>query len=355
MSAYDDAKRRLDGIAKPLDGLGRFEELICRIAAIQGTADIDISKRIVVMMCADNGVIAEGISQSSWDVTAKVAASMSEGRSSVCLMAERAGADTLPVDVGIKEKSSLTEYEGLTAGPRGHYKLLSRSVAEGTADFMEEPAMTESEFDLAFSRGTELLRELSGNGYRIVCTGEMGIGNTTTSAALAAGLLRLTGSETAGRGAGLDDKGYRRKVEVIDIAINKYGLYELTPKAAACAVGGLDIAALAGMYAEGARLGIPIVIDGMISAAAALLAARLHPGCAECMLPSHIGGEKGMVPLMKELKLTPVIDAGLKLGEGTGAVMLLPMLDMALAVYNGSALFGDIGVGQYVRHGDKDA
>lgn len=350
--AEDEAKRRLDHIAKPLDGLGSFETMLCRIAGIQGSADIDISRRIVVMMCADNGIVDEGISQSSYDVTSKVAASMSEGRSSVCLMAESAGADTLPVNIGIKEEGSLEEYENITPGANGHFKLLSRSIAKGTRNFAKEPAMTAEDFDRAVKAGIRLVKDLSDMGYRIICTGEMGIGNTTTSAALAAAILRLPVEEVTGRGAGLDNEGYKRKVSVIDSAIKKYDLYEADPVDAACIAGGFDIAALTGIFTGGAMYGIPVVIDGVISGTAALLAYKLCPVTRKYMLPSHLGDEKAMKHIMRELGFEPVIHAGMKLGEGTGAVMLLPMLDTALALYTAGSSFDDIKVGQYVRTKD---
>lgn len=353
--AFSEAARRMDGVAKPLDGLGIFEDMICRIAGMQGTADVDVSKRIAVMMCADNGVVEEGVSQSSYDVTAKVAASMSKGRSSVCLMAERAGADTLPVDVGIKDISSLEEYNTLTLGDRGHYRLLNRSAGRGSADFALAPALTEEEFEKCFITGADLAHELSRRGYKIICTGEMGIGNTTTSAALTASLLGLKARDAVGRGAGLDDEGLKIKTGVIESAIQRYDLYHASPVHAACCVGGFDIAALAGLFTGGAECGIPVVADGLISAAAALLAYRMDPDVRDFMLPSHMGGEKAMKHIMKELSLIPPITARMKLGEGTGAVMLLPLLDMALAVYNGSASFDDISVEQYRRPAGEEA
>nr|MCR5774724.1 nicotinate-nucleotide--dimethylbenzimidazole phosphoribosyltransferase [Lachnospiraceae bacterium] len=219
------AKERFDHIAKPIDGLGVFEDLICRIAGIQGRTDVDISKRIVVIMCADNGITEEGISQTSWEVTAKVAGSMSNGRSSVCLMAESAGADTLPVDIGIKQTGDIRSFEDITEGEKGHYRLLNRKVANGTYNFAERPAMTGQQFDEAFFNGVRLAGELSERGYQIICTGEMGIGNTTTAAGITSALLKLPASETAGRGSGLSDEAYERKIRVLDQAIQRYDLY----------------------------------------------------------------------------------------------------------------------------------
>ena len=350
--AESEAQRRLDNIAKPLDGLGGFERAISRLAGIQGSADIDISKRIAVSMCADNGIVEERVSQSSYDVTAKVAALMSEGAASVCLMAESAGIDTLPVDIGIKERDGLLESDEITPGDRGHFRLLSRNIAKGTRNFAKTPAMTEGEFNKAVETGIRLTGGISQLGYKIICTGELGIGNTTTSAALTAAILHLTAEETADRGAGLDNEGYRRKTAVIDAAIKYNGLYDVSPEEAARIAGGLDIAALAGVFIGGAVYGVPVVIDGLISAASALLAYKMCPLSVKYMLASHLGNEKAMKHIMNELGLEPLIHAGMKLGEGTGAVMLIPLLDMALSLYSGGRSFEDIRIGQYVRPED---
>lgn len=347
--AEREAKLRLDHIAKPLDGLGSFETAVCRIAGMQGSDAPDISKRIVVMMCADNGIVEAGVAQSSYDVTAKVAAAMSEGEASVCLMAEKAGIDTLPVDIGIKERDGLSETRELTSDGKGHYRLLSCNIAEGTDNFAEAPAMTEAEFLKAVRTGIELTEKLTQMGYKLICTGELGIGNTTTSAALSAAILHLTAEETAGRGAGLDDEGYKRKLGVIDSALKEHDLYRAAPEEAARIVGGLDIAALAGMFIGGAVYGVPVVIDGVISGTAALLAYKMCPEAVKYMLASHMGDERAMRYIMRELGLDPVIRAGMKLGEGTGAVMLVPLLDMAFSVYSYGKTFDDIKVGQYER------
>lgn len=348
-ATYQEARDRFDGIAKPLDGLGVFEDMICRIAGMQGSADIDISKRIAVIMCSDNGIVDEGVTQSQSDVTAKVAMSMAKGRSSVCLMARGASVDTLPVDIGIKNLGELRSYKDVALGEDGHYRLLDRCIKRGTKDFSKEPAMTAEEFTGAFTAGRELAKDLAAMGYRIICTGEMGIGNTTTAAAITAALLKLPAGEVTGRGAGLSDEGYKKKIKVIEQAIDKYDLYAIPATDVAAKVGGLDIAALAGVYTGGAECGIPVVIDGLISAAAALLASRICPESVFYMLPSHKGGETGISRIMTELKLKPVIDAGMKLGEGTGAVMLMPLLDLTLSVYKGSAVFDDIKVNRYIR------
>lgn len=346
---YDEILAAWDRVAKPLGSLGRFEKITARIGAVLDSAKIDISKRAVIMMCADNGVVAEGISQSGQDVTAAVAEWMGRGESSVCKMAAVCGADTIAVDVGINMDGS----------PEG---VLDRKVMKGTRNFATEPAMTEDECMQAIQTGIDLAEKCKEEGYGILAAGEMGIGNTTTGSAVTAALLGLDADSVTGRGAGLSSSGLERKKKVIEDALARYRSDEediKSPEYAMemlSAVGGLDIAAMAGIFIGGAIHHIPVVIDGFISAAAALAAERIAPGTACCMIASHIGREPGMKLILDELGLEPVIDADLALGEGTGAVMLFPLLDAALSLYSDGLAFEETSVEQYVRFeedGDK--
>ena len=346
-NTYEEILRRWDRIAKPLGSLGRFEEMTARIGAVQGTADVDISKRAVIMMCADNGIVEEGISQSGQEVTRSVAEWMGRGESSVCRLAAACKADTIPVDAGINMEGS----------PQG---VAGRKVMMGTRNFRKEPAMTEDECMQAINAGIDTVCECSMEGYRLLAAGEMGIGNTTTSAALASALLGLDVDEVTGRGAGLSDAGLKRKKEIIREALDRYrpdGADQKSPEYTMemlAAVGGLDIAGMAGVFIGGAIYHIPVVIDGFISSVAALVAERLAPGCCSYMLASHCGREPGMKKVLAELGLEPVIDAGLALGEGTGAVMLFPLLDAALALYRDGLVFDNTEVEQYERFGTKE-
>lgn len=333
---YDAVKRIWDEIGKPLDSLGVFEDMVCRIGAIRGTTDVKVSKRAVIAMCADNGIVAEGVSQSGQEVTAVVAANMARGISSVCKMADLACADVIPVDIGI-------------AVEMNEPGLLNRKVAMGTRNFLKEPAMTEKECAHAIGTGIEMVEACSRDGYELLATGEMGIGNTTTSSAVASALLQCNPQEVAGRGAGLSDQGLRRKYQVIAEAVNKYDLYHAEPFTVLQTVGGLDIAGLAGVFIGGAIYHVPVIIDGVISAVAALLAEKLVPGCCKYMLASHVSREPAAARILNMLGLTPVIHGNLALGEGTGAVMLMPLMDMALSVYQSHTTFADIQVEQYQR------
>ena len=339
---YNRIREGWDSVAKPLDSLGEFEAIIAKIGSINGTVTPDISQRALIIMCADNGIVNEGISQSGQDVTRSVAGWMGKRKSSVCVMTENSGVDIIPVDIGIN-------MEGTPDG------VLDRKIRKGTGNFIKEPAMTMEELDRAIHTGMELVRECGERGYKILATGEMGIGNTTTSAAVCAAVLKLSAEDVTGRGAGLCDEGLVRKVAVIKNGIDKYGLNDINLneegeagiKRIMSTVGGLDIAGLTGVFVGGAVYGIPVIIDGFISAVAALCAQRILPGASQYMICSHIGREPGMRIVLDELGLKPVICADLALGEGTGAIMMFPLLDMALRLYTNGLRFRDTEVEQY--------
>jgi nicotinate-nucleotide--dimethylbenzimidazole phosphoribosyltransferase len=241
----------------------------------------------------------------------------------------------------------------MEGSPKG---VADRKVMQGTRDFLIEPAMTEDECMQAINAGIDTVCECSINGYRLLAAGEMGIGNTTTSSALAAALLGLAVDDVTGKGAGLSSSGLEHKKQIIGEALRRYRPDEEEDRKSPeytmgmlAAVGGLDIAGMAGVFIGGAIYHIPVVIDGFISAVAALVAERLAPGCRCNMLASHSGREPGMKYVLDELGLEPVIDAGLALGEGTGAVMLFPLLDAALTLYSDGLVFEETEVEQYER------
>lgn len=331
-----EIKKNWDRVAKPLDGLGRFEGFLARIGAIQGTAEIDITKKAVIVLCADNGIVAEGVSQSGQEITAAVTENLGKRNTSVCKMAKAVGADIVPVDIGV---NSDRIFPGVT----------DRKVRKGTNDFLFEPAMSEEEARRAVAVGMELVKECKEAGYTLLGTGEMGIGNTTTSAAMAAALLAASPETVVGRGAGLSDAGLQRKTEVIRSALEKYQLKKEEPMRILCSVGGLDIAGLCGVFLGGARYHVPVVADGVISAVAALTAEQLVPGTKEYIIPSHKGKEPASKLLMQALGLEPVIEAELALGEGTGAVMMFSLLDLAMTLYESGATFGDFQIEEYHR------
>ncbi len=319
--------------AKPLKSLGALEDIVTRMAAVKGSARFSISPRELVVMCADNGVVARGVTQTDESVTSLVAADLAEGKSSANLMARVAGCGVAAIDVGVKN-------------PPAAAGLISRRVAAGTADFTLGAAMTRGQALSAVAVGVEAARERARDGCQLLLAGEMGIGNTTTGTAVACVLLGLDPEAVTGRGAGLSGAGLARKVAAIrrGIAVNRPSPLDALDTLAK--VGGFDIAAMAGLFIGGALCRVPVVIDGVISAAAALAAARMCPACREAMIASHMSGEQAARNVLGALGLRPVIDAGLRLGEGTGALCLLPLLDMAMAIYDGPT-FGDIGMEAY--------
>ena len=338
-AAMERAKARWDSIAKPLGSLGALEEAVIRIAGMTGSAEVDISKRAVVVMCADNGVVAQGVTQTGQEVTLAVARSMAAGRSSVCRMARVAGAEVLPVDVG------MLAHEAVPG-------LRDRVVMEGgTRNMTRGPAMDRSAGEAALRAGLETAEELADRGIQLLAAGEMGIGNTTTTAVVAAALLGRSPEETVGRGAGLSDEGLVRKRRAVAAALAVNRPDPADPMDVLCKVGGLDIAAMTGFYLGCAFRKVPVLLDGAISCAAALCAVRLCPQAEKSLLASHRPAEPCGRLLLEALGLEPVLDAGLRLGEGTGAVAAMPLLDMALSVYGEMHTFDGLGIPAYRADG----
>ena len=330
--AMKRAQARWNSIAKPLHSLGKLEDLVIALAGIGRSDRVCIDKKALVVMCADNGVVEEGVTQTGQEVTAIVAENFCDGHTSAAIMCKEAGVDLYPVDVGMAVDTPRVE---------------KRKTMYGTRNMTKGPAMTREEAEAAVAAGIEKAAELKKAGYQILASGEMGIGNTTTSAAVASVLLDLPPNLAAGRGAGLSDEGLIKKIDAIRraIALNKPEPDD--PVDVLAKVGGLDLAALTGLFLGGAAEGLPVVADGFISCTAALAAARMVPLCREYMLPSHISDEPAVIRILQALDMKPALDAGMHLGEGTGAVALFPLLDMALQVYNQMSTFEAINVDAY--------
>lgn len=341
-NAVKQAQKHWNSIAKPLYGLGKMEQLITQIAGIQKTPDIAIDKRAVIVMCADNGIVEEGVTQTGQEVTAVVSCNMADGISSVCKMADYAYAEVIPVNIGIAadclpDGTDVNSYPG----------LLNRRIMAGTKNFLKEPAMSEEQLTQAVYTGMNVVKSCKEQGYQLLATGEMGIGNTTTSTALACILLDLNPQEVTGRGAGLDNTGLKRKTEVIAEAQRLYTKYKKNPLCLLQQIGGLDIAGLVGAFLGGAVYRIPVIVDGVISAVAAMIAVSVFPAARDFIIASHQGKEPAMNALLKALEKEAVLFAELALGEGTGAVMLFPLLDMAMRVYRENTTFEDIQIEAY--------
>ncbi|MCD7744835.1 MAG: nicotinate-nucleotide--dimethylbenzimidazole phosphoribosyltransferase [Lachnospiraceae bacterium] len=330
--AKELCRTRWNSIAKPLHSLGWMEDAIARIAAAQHSADVQTAKKILVPMCADNGVVAEGVTQTGQEVTAIVAENFLDEKSCAAIMCRLAGADIRPIDIGMAVDTPRVE---------------KRKIAYGTKNFAKGPAMTRGEEIRALMVGIDLAKELKEQGYHLIATGEMGIGNTTTSSAVASALLGVPAVEMTGRGAGLSSEGLNKKIRVIQEAIDRWKLYEEEPLAVLACVGGFDIAGIAGLFLGGALYHIPVLIDGFISSVGALLAARLCPAARDYMLATHVSKEPAARRILEALALEPALDAGMCLGEGSGAVAAFPLIDMGAEIYYQMSTFDQIQVEAY--------
>ncbi|MDO4187758.1 MAG: nicotinate-nucleotide--dimethylbenzimidazole phosphoribosyltransferase [Lachnospiraceae bacterium] len=338
---YYQIKRIIDNLPKPVDGLGKFEDLICKIGSMQDTIHPDIKEKALVVMCADNGILEEGVTEVGGYMTGLICKKMADGEASVCYMADIAGVKVMPVDIGING-----DIEGKN--------LIVNKIAKGTKNFVKEPAMTEEQVLEAIKTGMDIVTKLKSEGYGLICTGDMGIGNTTTAVALICAILEGDPEALAGRGAGASDAIHKRKLDAIFEGLHIYGYdgsagfsslsgydspYGMGQDAGRIVemvmnLGGLDIAGLIGIFIGGAINHIPVVVDGILPAAAALAADNIIPGCKSYMLGSHFGKEPATEIVFEELEIDPVINADMAMGEGVGAVMLMPMLDMVMSMYN---------------------
>ncbi len=327
----EEAARRLDQLTKPPGSLGRLEEIAKQLAGVRGEVMPELTRKAVVVMAGDHGVCEEGVSAFPAEVTPQMVLNFLNGGAAVNVLARQAGADVVCVDIGVNAELS-------------HPLLRSRKIRMGTANMAKGPAMTRAEAEAAVMVGVELARELAEEGYRLLATGEMGIGNTTASSALLAVLGATDAAAAAGRGTGIDDERLRHKQAVIRRAIEVNRPEASDPLDALAKVGGLEIAGLAGLILGAAQSRIPVVIDGFISSAAALVAARLAPLSVSYMIASHLSQEQGHERLLAEIGLTPMLRMDMRLGEGTGAVLAFPMIEAAVRIMKEMATFADAGV-----------
>ena len=331
-AAMAAAKQHWDGLGKPLGSLGRLEKALIQIAGIQRTGGVHIDRKALVIMCADNGVVEEGVTQCGQEVTATVAENFLDEKSCVAIMCRRAGTKICPVDIGMVVDTPRVE---------------KRKIAYGTKNMAKEPAMTREQAVAAIEVGIAKAEELHAQGYEMLATGEMGIGNTTTSSAMTAVYLGLDVETVTGRGAGLSSHGLQRKIHAIKQAIAVNQPDPEDPLDVLAKVGGLDIAGMCGLFLGGAAQQMPVVMDGFISQVAALTAVRLVPECADYILASHVSEEPGANILLKTLEKDAFLTCGMRLGEGSGAVALFPILDFASDIYHKMSTFVQADIVEY--------
>jgi nicotinate-nucleotide--dimethylbenzimidazole phosphoribosyltransferase len=325
----EEAQRRLDAKTKPRGSLGRLEALAVQVAGARGTLGPGALRPVIVVVAADHGIARQGVSAYPQEVTRQMLANFAAGGAAVCILARDAGATLVVVDAGVAE-------------PLGDPAIRNLRLGSGTADFSERPAMSREQAVASVEAGIRLAEELVLAGHGLIALGEMGIANTTAAAALTAALLGIDSAETCGRGTGLDDVQLAHKVEVVRRALELHDLDAADTLGALAAVGGFEIGVLAGL-ALGAA-GVPVVLDGFITGAAALVAVRLAPALADRLVASHRSPEPGHALILDALGLEPLLDLGLRLGEGSGAALALPLVRSALAVLEEMATFTDAGV-----------
>jgi nicotinate-nucleotide--dimethylbenzimidazole phosphoribosyltransferase len=317
---------RLDSLIKPIGSLGRLEELAIQISGITGNVNNKINKKCTVVMSADNGIWESGVSACPQVITLMQTINFTKGIAGINVLSKHADADVRIVDIGIN-------------GDVDHPQIINRKIRKGTSNMSKGPAMTKVEAVRAIEVGIEIVNNLVKEGYNLLGTGEMGIGNTSTSSAILMALTNCSAETAVGKGAGLTEEDFENKKRIIErsIEINKLDTKDALDVLSK--VGGFDIAGLAGCYLGSAYNRIPIVIDGFISAAAALVAFRLNPIAREYMIPSHESAEPGYILIMKELGLEPIFKLNMRLGEGTGCPLAFNVVDAALAVVNNMASF----------------
>lgn len=332
--AMEYTRARWNTLGKPLHSLGRLEEMVTQFAGIYRDKNPHLGKKAVIVMAADNGVVAEGVTQTGQEVTKTVTENMTKHNATICIMSSMSGADVYPVDIGI-------------ATDCDNPGVLPRKIKYGTDNMAEGPAMSREEAVKAIEVGINMVADLKEKGYNVLATGEMGIGNTTTSSAVCSVLLGQSVEKVTGKGAGLTNKDLEHKIEVIkqSIALNKVDAND--PLDVLSKVGGLDIAGMAGCYIGGAALNIPVFIDGFISSVAALIAIRLVPECAPYLFPSHCSNEPAGRMILDAIGKQPYILANMCLGEGTGAVMGFTIADYAFKAYWELPSFEQTNFGTY--------
>jgi nicotinate-nucleotide--dimethylbenzimidazole phosphoribosyltransferase len=328
------AKARQDTLTKPTGSLGRLEELSIRIAGIQGKPLPQIKQKAVIVMAADHGVAARGTSAYPQEVTAEMVLNFLHGGAGINVISRQVGAGVIIVDMGVAKK--------LESNPG----LISRRIAAGTQDMSKGPAMTVAQATRSLEAGIEIVSTEIKKGLDIVATGDMGIGNTTASAAICAIMTGKTAAEVTGRGTGLDDQQLQQKIMIIDEAIALNKLDSSKPLEVLAKVGGFEIGGLAGVILGAASHRVPVIIDGFISGAAALIAAGLCPQCRDYMIAGHCSVEPGHKIILQHLGLKPLLDLEMRLGEGTGAALAMSFAETSVRILTEMATFAEAGVAE---------
>ena len=331
--AAKQAQARQNSLTKPPGSLGRLEEISIQLAGMKADPTPKVSQKALIVMAADHGVALEGVSAFPVEVTKQMVLNFLHGGAAINVLARQAGAATHIVDIGVA-----SDFDPSLPG------LWRRKIAHGTRNMAKEPAMTRVQAEQALACGMEVLAEIAEKGLDVIATGDMGIGNTTSSAAIVAVMAGLPVDKVTGRGTGLDDAGLLRKIQVIQQAIAVNQPDPNDPMDVLCKVGGLEIAGLAGVMIAAAARRIPVAVDGFISTAAAMIGVGLVPDVRHYLFGAHRSVEIGHQVMHKHLGLTPLLNLNLRLGEGTGAVLAFHLLEAACRLLREMATFDEAGV-----------
>jgi nicotinate-nucleotide--dimethylbenzimidazole phosphoribosyltransferase len=323
-----EAWKRLDSLTKPICSLGELENIAAKMAGITGKVYNKINKKNIVIMCGDNGVVEEGVSSCPQNLTWIVTNNFTRGITGVNVLADFANSNLTVVNIGVK-------------GEINNSKIINKKIMDGTRNMIEGPAMTREEAVRGIEAGIEIVNNLVEQGYDLLGTGEMGIGNTTTSTAMLSAFSGLDTETITGRGSALTDDQFENKKRIIKKALEVNSPDKNDPIDVLSKVGGLDIAGLCGCYLGAAKNRVPIVIDGFIASAAALCAYKLNPLVKDYMFPSHLTAEPGGIYMMKELELEPMLNLKMRLGEGTGCPLAFNIIEAALHVIENMGTFED--------------
>jgi len=330
--AMEAARERQGRLTKPPGSLGRLEALSVQVAGIQGRARPEVSKKVVFVAAGDHGVVAQGVSAYPQAVTVQMVANFAAGGAAINVLARQVGARVVVVDMGVAGETAQAA------------RVVQKKVAPGTGDIACGHAMSRRQARETVQLGIEVFEEELGRGIELAATGDMGIGNTTPSAAIIATFTGRFPAEVAGQGTGVDDAGLARKVAVVERALSVNRPEAKYPLDVLGKVGGFEIGGLAGVILAAAANRVPVVIDGVISGAAALVAAGLEPRAKEFMIAGHLSTEPGHRAALEHLGLEPVLDLGMRLGEGTGAALAMGIVEAAVRTLNEMATFEEAGV-----------
>jgi len=328
-------QKRLDSLTKPLGSLGRLEELAKRIIAITGNEDFQIKNKVIFVLAGDHGVVKESVTGYPQEVTPQMVYNFVRGGAAINVLARHVDAKVVVVDMGVA--ADLDEASG---------KIINKKINYGTKNFAEGPAMSKDEAIRSIEAGIEVFEEEAKNGIDIVGCGDMGIGNTSTSSAIVSALTGAPVEQVTGRGTGIDDEMLAHKIEVIKKALAKHNPDITDPLDVLSKVGGFEIGGIAGVVLAAAAHKIPILLDGFISSAGALIAYKLQPHVKDYFIASHLSVESGHQIILETFDKRPLLSLDLRLGEGTGAALAMPLVEASLKILNEMATFADAGVSE---------